>query len=107
MSEYEHHAPRVINKSKKTRNGINEEANVKRQNRISFKNYIRQVEEQTVDTFSEDTWVVERGVLLNEGDKFLTWNEIAAFADEQEAMDESDRCRDIESGEAVFRARQV
>ena len=107
MSDYEHHAPRVINKTKKNRNGFNEEVTVKRQDRISFKNYIREMSEQENGDFLEEAWVVERGILLEKKDKFLTWSEIAAFADEESANDELDSCRELEVGDAVFRARLV
>ena len=106
MSEYEHHAPRVINKSKKPRGSVNEESIVSRQSRISFKSYVRQLSEQD-GSDEQDTWIVERGILENVDDKYLTWNELAAFADMEEADAEVDSYRELEVGDAVFRTRQV
>ena len=52
--EYEHHAPRSVNKQRK--NTVSEEVQANRRSRINFKNYLRQVEEELIDdeNFEDD-----------------------------------------------------
>ena len=54
--ESEHHQPRKIDKKKHHRAGFSEDARDNRKAKIGFKNYMRQLEEETLeqDLYSED-----------------------------------------------------
>lgn len=93
--DYEHHQPRVIVKKKKQKL-FNEEAVLEtRGSRVSFKNYIRQLEEDEIDEeHNASEWVVKRGV--KDYDDTI-WHEVATFPSEEEADEYADECRDKES----------
>lgn len=97
-----HHVPRK-NFGKKNKNkGLGEDVQDKRIQRINFKNYIRQLEEDLGDEDSVEEWVVERCVDLNEG----LWTEVATFTDEQEAQDAADDYQDQDALD-TYRVRQL
>ena len=52
--EIEHHMPRIIDKKKRHKDGFSEEIQDKRVSRISFKNYVRQLEEEMMEDDLED-----------------------------------------------------
>ena len=59
MSKYdslEHHQPRKIDKKKHRRRGFSEDVQDKRQQRVGFKNYLRQIEEEEllIDDYNDD-----------------------------------------------------
>lgn len=98
-SEYEHHQPRTIQKSKKKK-VFNEEATLEnRGSRVGFKNYIRQLEEDELDEEqSSSEWAVMRGIKDYED---MWWSEVATFPTEEEAEEYADDCRDKESDYGV------
>ena len=49
FQEVEHHIPRKIDKKKHHAAGFNEEARDSRKAKIGFKNYMRQLEEETLE----------------------------------------------------------
>lgn len=107
-SEYEHHQPRTIQKNKKKK-VFNEEAALEnRGSRVSFKNYIRQLEEDEIQTESEGgEWAVKRGIFYEDGSE--EWAEMAIFLTEEEAQEEADNLSDAEPEDsgAVYRVEPV
>jgi len=103
--EYAHHQPRPAPK-KKTKT-FNEDTLESRNSRVSFKNYIRQLEEDEISEEADGMeWAVKRGV--PEGDDFR-WSEVAVFLSEEEAQEEADRLFDSEPEDSgvVFRVVPV
>lgn len=70
-NEYDHHQPRQLNKGKKHSRGFSEDVQENRQNRVSFKNYLRQVKEEELenDDFEDD--LTEARPMSDEDRQFL------------------------------------
>jgi RNA-splicing ligase RtcB len=84
-TDYEHHLPRIIDKSKRQRGAFDEAVLDKRKNKISFKNYVRQLEEdELAEELSGEGWIVEEGVTYQDD---THWAEVAGpFTNEDDAV---------------------
>ena len=82
FDDFEHHKPRTpsSSKNKKHRTGFSEDVIDKRATRITFKNYVRELEETALNLSDDEVWVVERRF---EGDD--DWHEVASAGSEEEA----------------------
>ncbi len=52
--EFEHHQPRKVDKKKRHAKGFNEDAVDQRHNRINFKKYLEQVEQDLAEDFEDE-----------------------------------------------------
>lgn len=79
---------------------------VERASRVSFKNYMQNLEDELLEQeLTETDWVVERG--CRDGDE-ISWIEIDTFATEEEAEAERVRLEKSERYDGdVFRIREV
>ena len=101
-NEFEHHQPRQIDKRKHHRAGFSEDVQEKRKDRVSFKNYVRQIREQELAS-EEEQWIVER----NDGENSL-WEEIAGpFTSEPDAFDMMDELLETAGQNEQFRITRL
>lgn len=96
--------PRKIDKKKHHARGFNEEIHDQREQRVNFKNYIRQLREQEVADDDSEEWLVERGVMF---DDELQWTEIESFLTEQEALDSAEDYRETDTYGDKYRVRRA
>lgn len=86
----DHHQPRRVDKKKHHRPGFSEEIQDNRKTRISFKNYVRSLEEDDVDSEYQE-WVAEQF----DGDDWFELGRAASEVDAQIIID--DVCGDDET----------
>jgi hypothetical protein len=79
---------------------------LQRANRVTFKHYIQQLEDDLLESeLLEEEWVVERGV--RDGDETM-WIEVDSFKSEQEAQECADDYEKNELGRGdQYRIRQA
>ena len=103
--EFQHHQPRSLDKRKRHRAGFSEDVQETRKNRISFKNYVRQIDDERLATelFAEESWVVE---LRDESSD--EWQEIAGpFLVEEDAWDELDTLNENADKDQQYRVTRI
>lgn len=66
--EFDHHVPRNFNKKKHHKKGFNEDAEQTRYTRVSFKNYIRELDESFLEAELNE---IEGRPLTDEDKKFI------------------------------------
>jgi hypothetical protein len=81
-TDFEHHQPRNIDKKKRHRAGFTEDVQDTRYTRISFKNYMRTLDEDALDVADEE-WALERLIGTYQGDDH--WSEVMVYPTEDEA----------------------
>jgi hypothetical protein len=104
FDDFYSHQPRKLDKKKHHARGFNEEIHDQREQRVNFKNYIRQLREQEVADDEGEEWLVERGVMF---DGEVKWTEIESFLSEQEAMDSVEDYRETDTYGDEYRVRRA
>lgn len=102
--EFDHHQPRSLDKRKRHRAGFTEDVQDVRKNRISFKNYVRQIDNESfeTETFAKESWVVE----VRDEENY--WEEVAGpFLIEEDAWDELDILNEVAEDGVQYRVTKV
>lgn len=105
-TDYEHHLPRVIDKSKRQRGAFDEAVLDKRKNKISFKNYVRQLEEDELEEeLTGEGWIVEEGMTYQSD---THWTEVAGpFTNEDDAQEMLRDFEKVADEDTVYRITKV
>lgn len=102
--DFEHHQPRQIDKRKHHREGFSEDIQENRKTRVSFKNYVRSLDEDEGDVADEE-WVLERYIGDYQDDPY--WSKIMTYPTEEEAEEALEDYEKHDTFGDKFRIRQA
>ena len=97
---FEHHKPRKIDKRKRHHPGFTEDVQEKRATRLTFKNYVRGLEDTLAEEEGEDWAVQSRS---GDGD----WKELAVFVTEEEAEEALIEYEETDPSDTQYRIERV
>ena len=105
FDDFYSYQPRKIDKKKHHARGFNENIHEEREQRVNFKNYIRQIREQEHSESADyEEWVVERGVKFEDE---IKWTEVESFLTEKEAKDSAEDYRETDTYGDEYRIRKA